>query len=241
MLQLKVRSGAAAVLAALTLSLAAPVANADVYVGNWDPPYGATFPGLGWRGTATYDVPGNCGVLPAFTGIKDNALDCGGTAVVRDALVNFYDISNPLVTIGTVSWVSAGPNIAIPGVVIDDLLFVAGELVQLSTNVFSYDTPAPPNPLYLSPAVDFAMQFVIDENVNPNAPSQVTLFSGPMLYYNGPCFPVGPGVICLTGRNDAFEYAPDFKITRVPEPASLALVAGALLAVGAGTRRRAGV
>jgi len=237
MLQQKVRSGAAALLAALTLGLVAPAAWADVYVGNFDPAYGAPFTGLGWHGTATYDVPGNCGVLPAFTGFKNNAVDCGGTAVVRDALVEFYDTSNPLVTIGTVSWASAGPNIAIPGVVVNDLEFVAGDLVQLRTNLFPYDTPAPPNPLYFSPNVDFALQFFIAENIDPNAPGQVTLYSGPLLYYNA-CLPVGSGVICSTGRNNAFDNGVEFTITRVPEPASLALVAGALLA-GAGTRRRA--
>jgi hypothetical protein len=223
------------VLVALATFLAMAPARAVIYVGSWDPTYGGSFPGLGWRGTATFDIPGNCGATASFSGLLNNSVDCGGSAVVRNAQVDFYDTANPSITVGSASWASPGPNIAIPGVVVGDLQFFNGDLVQLTTNLFPFATPLPANSLY-GPS-DFALQFVINENVNPN-PGGSTLFSGPLLY-DGFCFPVGSGVICQTvGRNDAFDFPPDFVITRIPEPSALVLLAGALLAAGASVRRR---
>lgn len=232
------RRVARVLLVALMTFLATAPARADFYVGSWDPTYGGSFAGLGWRGTATFDVPGNCGATASFSGVLNNSVDCGGSAVVRTAQVDFYDTASPSATVGSASWASPGPNIAIPGVVIGDLQFLNGNLVQLTTNLFPFATPTPANPLYTP--FEFALQFVIDENVDPSAPTGVTLFSGPLLY-NGLCFPVGSGVICQTaGRNDAFDFPPDFVITRVSEPSALVLVAGALLAAGASARRRSG-
>ena len=54
---------AKSVLSAVLLGAAATLggtgsAQAAIYTGNWDPAFGSFFPDLGWKATATFDVPG---------------------------------------------------------------------------------------------------------------------------------------------------------------------------------------
>jgi hypothetical protein len=226
----RIRSAVSALLVASLTVLALPAARAVIYIGNWDPPYGTPFTGpppLGWRGSATFDLPSNCGVGPAFTGLVSFGT-CTGSASVASALVEFYDASLPLTptppTVGTVS--SVGPTVTI-----SDLYFVGGQLEQISTGPFPWATPTPPDPLYQSPYSEFALQFVLSSQlVEGGYP-----YSGPVLA-SRICLRD-----CLTYMSDLENrenWPRDFRIRPAPEPASLALVVGALVAAGALRRRR---
>jgi hypothetical protein len=212
-------------------ALASPSVNAQIYFGAWDPAYGAPFTAppqpsaLGWRGSAFFSLPGNCGITNQSTTI-DNIVDCGGLAQVLSAQVQFYDVAAPLVTIGTINWNSGGPNFT---GAIDDMQFVNGILVQLSTAFFD-DVLAVFDPTfgYDPGSYEFALKFDINVDVEPG--SGVTLYSGPRLFWDD--------TIEVSGVSNVFAFPPNFTI--VPEPTGLALVAGALLAAAGFSRRRRG-
>ena len=50
-------------------------AQAAIYTGNWDPAYGASFEGLGWKGTASFFIPDAC---LASSGWIANTDGCAG-------------------------------------------------------------------------------------------------------------------------------------------------------------------
>lgn len=237
----KARTGALSLLSALATLLVVPVAQASVWYGSWDPAYGASFTGLGWRGTATFDVPGNCGAVPSFSGLKNNATDCVGgsfgAAVVTYANVEFYDTAlppgpPPPPAVNSISWGSPPPSfVQISGVTISDLLFENGRLVQLSTNAFPFKFPSPNDVINGNGSVEFALQFVIDL---PNPENSEDLYSGPILYDNYPFCEVE----CPIGAADVFSPGSRPRFTVVPEPTGLALLAGSLLAAGLVARRR---
>lgn len=77
---------AASMLLAGVLGSAAP-AHALLVSGNWDPAYGDSFDGLGWNGTATFEIQGTCA----------SAASCSGSYLFG-ATVNFYSLVDPLET-----------------------------------------------------------------------------------------------------------------------------------------------
>lgn len=190
-------------------------ANAAVYSGIWDPPYGSPFTNLGWRGTATYFVPDTC--LPGGTVIIDNATGCGGAATVTSAQVDFYDTTagaNP----PSIATLVFNPTT----MTIDDLSFVSGALTDLSTSSSNYVDPAPDLSAYgVGANTMFTLFF--------------TLADGPRLGWKD-CSYYGYATThyyepeCSFGTNDNFNFpVTDFTITRVPEPGTLALASLALL------------
>lgn len=86
--------------AGAALALALP-AQAAFVQGDWDPPYGVPFPNLGWRGSATIDVPLAC--LGLSGTVVNDTLSCPLMTVV-DATVEFYDTALPAVTVETLDF-----------------------------------------------------------------------------------------------------------------------------------------
>ena len=71
-------------------------AQAAIYTGNWDPAYGASFEGLGWKGTASFFIPDAC--LASSGWIANTDACAGGGMQVLGANVSFYNIADPMAT-----------------------------------------------------------------------------------------------------------------------------------------------
>lgn len=220
------QASALALLGALAALSTPPAAHAALYVGTWDPPYGAPFTNLGWRGSVSFDVPASppCAV--------DGAACVAGSALLS-AQVDFYDVGSNA-TLGSISWDPA----TLGGTAIQALRFDDdGNIEQLATDLFPYLVPGVDLSAYgVSFTVGFALQFVIDEEA-----TEGQLFSGPRLFWLDNC-EFGD---CDGGANDSVQFPPsDFRIRRldqpVPEPGALLLVGTALSALAVTKRRRRG-
>lgn len=98
--------------AAAALFGAASPAQAVVYVGNFDPAFGAIFPNLGFRGTATFNLPAACDGL---TGMFSNAAPgCGGGLMqITSASVDLYDIAAPTFVLQTMNFATPGTILSV--------------------------------------------------------------------------------------------------------------------------------
>lgn len=230
----------AACVAAAIWAACAP-ANAAIYTGVWDPTFGADFPGLGWRGSATFFVPDGC--LQSGTVTIDNTPDCGGAARLLGAQVLFYDVGVPTVDIGRIDWLEAD----LAGTSIQRLRFIGGALSFLSTDRFPFFASAAGHPLFGPAGLNlFAPEFVIDQPLAPGID-----YSGVRLHWqNNACGIVGTGSPnCFSGANDGLRYPATLRIFRIddptpvsaPSPAALLMAALAALALTrrAATRRAA--
>lgn len=189
----------------LVVALAGVVgqAQAAVYTGVWDPAFGAPFTNLGWRGTAQFDVPDSC--EPTGTADISNAGACGGLAVVTQASVELYDIRTAgTPTLATLSFDETT-------MLIGTLRYLNGALTELTTSASAQVTTSVDLSAFL---VDAGTLFSLDFTL-----------TGPRLGWAA-CRDTAN--ICSRGYNDGVNFPPTFVITRVPEPATLALVALAL-------------
>jgi len=192
-------------------------ANAAIYTGVWDPPYGSPFTNLGWRGTTDYFVPDTC--LPVGTAVIDNFADCGGAATVTAAQVQFYDASvGPSApTLATLLFNPAS-------IVIIDLSFVSGALDNLSTSGSDFELPSADLSAFgVGYATEFSLFFTLGDG--PRLEWRDCSYYGERSYTHYPSEPE-----CSFGLNDNVTFpVTDFTITRVPEPGTLALATLALL------------
>lgn len=102
--RLKNALASSAIAAAALLGAASP-AQAIVYVGNFDPAFGAPFTDLGWRGTAEFVIPDACaGKTGKFQNLSfDDA--CGRLGFyMPNARVEFYSLADPLKTLETLDF-----------------------------------------------------------------------------------------------------------------------------------------
>ena len=187
-------------------------AHAAVYQGSWDPPYGSPFATLSWRGDITVFVPQSC-VL--FSGLRDNATDCSGTATMQMATVELNDTAvAPFYNTLTFNPASMS---------IQTLLFSGGLLAGLETTMSNWVNDS------VLEGVDFALQLTLDGTVHEEGSD------GPKLFWrddvhNGMNNP--DQTPTLTFRAGQAPPMP------VPEPDSSPLVLGALAVSGWLGRRR---
>lgn len=206
----------------LLIALGGGAAQAAIYVGTWDPAYGAPFTNLGWRGSAQYYVPNYC--EPPGTLDISNVADCGGAAAVVSASVELYDVAavgQP--TLDTLVFTPAS-------LVVGTLRYVSGQLTELTTGFSDLVGPvADLSAFGVSPTTDFFLDFTL---------------AGPRLgWYETECNVnidgfAGPQDVQCGGSNDGVNFPPRFAITEVPEPAALWLAGSALLALVPTRRRR---
>ena len=197
---------------ALLLVLVVGQAQAAIYVGGWDPPFGAPFGNLGWRGIATYDVDDNCIVA---NGVVTFPSGCG-PATVTSAQVEFYDNSDPYKAM--VAQLSFTPSMY--SLAVSAMQFTAGELSDLETSWSDFVDPAPAADALGVAGVEFALFFTLNDG--PRLVGRSCTFSA-ATHYNYSEEPV------CTYKYDTPSDELRFEIKRVPEPGTLALACVALL------------
>lgn len=205
-----------ALAAAASAALVAP-SQAALVQGDWDPPYGAPFPDLGWRGTATIEVPLACLALSG-TVVNDGSLCPLMTPVI--ALVEFFDLADPIPTAETLDF---GGSVAVDRIFVSSGAVTAFALdstaLVISTSPLAVTSPAPGEQARFGLSIDFEDGLtvaVLRWETNPAAGGG----------QNDSAFPAHVRITQLTGPSP------------VSVPATLALAVAGLALLGATRRRR---
>ncbi len=209
----------AAVAVAAALLVAAP-AQATVYRGSYDPSYGAPFPDLGWKATATFEVPTTC--LSQPDGNYAVAGNCAAFTLLS-AEVDFYNStidSNPQTSPVLESFM-LNTSVFVNGVTI-----AGGKLAGVDTGFFSYFVPVGGSLLIAGNGADSFSLILFGS-------------SAQLVYAN----PVTTSPICasipIPHTSCGFSAeAPVGVFAPIPEPETYALMLAGLGALGFVVRRR---
>jgi hypothetical protein len=220
------KSSAPAALAAVLCACAAP-AHALAIISNWDPLVGASFPGVSWSGSATFDVPA-ADLLPSFTGSDSSGI------TVTEATVSFSAGGPPL---GSVTWkVDAGDSLPADDVpTVTSMTFTGGKVSGITTTPSEYFqfVPAAGVSTVLSNYA-WALSFVSLSNGTISAKLDFATCEE---------FSEGEGQDCTkVGSSDVNSFPAVLKgdhfAAAVPEPQTYALMFAGLAALGFVARRR---
>ena len=187
-------------------------AQAAVYTGVWDPPYGAPFSNLGWRGAAEFFVPDTC--EPSGSGLALNIAwlplvpgNCSGQAIVTSAEVELFNLT---------TYEAVTLNFNPSSLRIWAMEYTDGDMTNLATASSNY----------IDPTVTLGGAF----NTNTAFSLFFDIHTGPRLLWRE-CTGSGWHQHCRGGINsDAPGNRPEFIVSRVPEPGTLALACLGLLA-----------
>ncbi|MDN3923113.1 PEP-CTERM sorting domain-containing protein [Roseateles violae] len=215
----KFRHLIASAFCAMAALFAAP-AQATLVVGSWDPPFGAPFAELGWRGEAVFYVADDCKTVD---GVRIVVINCSPSKMkVQSAHVELYNINDP----------SPQPT--------KQVLDFTGDMWLLAAHFDSAGVidgiSAVTNPFLMEKGL------ISEAKVGGNDVYFSLAFeflSGGTTAHLG--YAVSQAGI-IQGWNNGADYpaAVTLQIIELPEPASIALVLGALGAAGFATRRRRG-
>jgi hypothetical protein len=219
----KAALGRAAILLTASLGWVGAV-NAAVYTGNWDPGYGGLFADLGWKATATFDVPDAC------LGQADGSYTIGGSCsgfTLLTAELDFYNYSadpNPDTSPVLESFV-LGTGVSVYGVDI-----TGGQLSGVSTNFFSAVVPGTGSIFGAGSSAiagggAYAFSLILDSS------------EAQLLYTK-----VGASTLCRSPGGAACGYSETAPIATftpaIPEPETYALMLAGLAAIGVVKRRK---
>ena len=225
-------------LSALMTLLAMTPARADVWTGSWDPQYGVPFTTpyvLGWGGKVK--VNDDACTVPAGP-VTITSSGCA-FVVPGSLIVTLYQFPFTTPIYNTLSFT----NLA--NVIVDQLRYDSNNrLTAFSTTPTSLSDFLPDSafspPNGAGTGADFAVNFVLDGGP--------CLFCGDLgllpTNYDGPVLFAGSDPTCGEFEDEYCNFyrsnVAEFpaRISFTPEPASLALIAGGLLAAGVGARRR---
>ena len=216
----------AGAMCALALSLAVPgSAQAVFYAGAWDPAFGPAFPGLGWRGEATFFVPDACLSIEGTVTAGDACTTGpGGGLKIVSAEMEFYNLAAPATTLETLYF-------STPSTVVLSVNLSGGELTAV-VGAFPYILPTSLS-LAGAPTTSFGLGFLGELAVS--------------CYYDRSKEPrsfslgIPGGFVGCSSLETPDGSGPFLKFTRVsavPEPSVLLLIAGAVLGLAGAARRR---